>query len=380
MSFARWATVDRLIDSIPDLVLVIDLEGRVRAWNRAVEDATGFTAGELAERPLSGLLDGEGSIRTEHRAQVEHGAVLRRDESVLVTKQGERVPVSLTVAPVNDGGTGADTVSALVLVMRDIRDLRGEIARRERAEDALRAALASIEERLEQTRAQLLIAERRATLGTLAGGVGHELRNICQIQIAAIDQIEGRTDGTAEALNAVDDLQRVQDHIATHARHLMRLAKPGPEGVAAIDVGTAARDVAAMLAGAGRMRGVRVDVRLPWDGVLRALANPTRVEQVFVNLLANAADATMPAGGEIVVDAARRGDRVAITVRDSGCGMTPDVRARLFEPYFTTKGTEGTGLGLAVVREIVDSYGGTIDVETEVGRGTTITFDLPRAP
>lgn len=379
MSFARWATVDRLIDCIPDLVLVIDLEGRVRAWNGAVEEVTGYAEGELTERPLAALLDAEhASIRTEHRKQAVGGAVLRRDESVLVTKTGERVPVSVTVAPVSEAEGGDAT--ALVLVMRDIRELRGEIARRERAEEALRAALASIEERLEQTRAQLLIAERRATLGTLAGGVGHELRNICQIQIVAIDQIENRTDGSVEAKHAVQDLHRVQDHIATHARHLMRLAKPGPEGVAAIDIGAAATDVAAMLTGAGRMRGVRVEVEVEGDGVLRVLANPTRVEQVFVNLMANAADAMMPAGGDVRVRAVRRGDRVAITVRDRGCGMTPEVRARLFEPYFTTKGTEGTGLGLAVVREIVDSYGGTIEVETAVGAGTTMAFDLPRAP
>jgi signal transduction histidine kinase len=103
-----------------------------------------------------------------------------------------------------------------------------------------------------------------------------------------------------------------------------------------------------------------------------------RLRAALCNLVFNAIDA-MPRGGDIRLEALPAGDRVILEVTDSGVGMTPDVRGRCFEPFFTTKGELGTGLGLAEVRSVVQQHGGTIDVESHVGRGTTVRMVLPAA-
>ncbi len=109
------------------------------------------------------------------------------------------------------------------------------------------------------------------------------------------------------------------------------------------------------------------------------VGQPQQLGQVVLNLLINAAHATEK-GGAIVVSTRRAGDHVALVVADGGVGMSPEVQARIFEPFFTTKARgQGTGLGLAAVRVIVMKHGGTVDVTSAPGKGTTFTVRLPAA-
>jgi signal transduction histidine kinase len=277
-------------------------------------------------------------------------------------------------------------LKGIVIVARDVREMRqlladreAEIERRKQAEDELRAAKTSIEDKLEQTRTQLILAERRATLGTLAAGVGHELRNIAQIQIAAVDELASvlRADEDVRALakQILPDLERVGDHITEHGNRLMQLARPGPQHVEPIDVNSVVRDVAAMLKLAGKLGRLELVMQLSAHP-LSVVVNRTSLEQILVNLIINAVDATGNAG-TITIDVRPRNERVVCAVQDTGTGIAPELIDKIFEPFFTTKGDCGTGLGLPVVREIVTSYGGTLEVQSVVGKGTTFSFDLP---
>jgi PAS domain S-box-containing protein len=223
-----------VIEAMVDAVLVVNADGKITLTNTAAEELTGYTGDELRQLAVSRLLIDETSgLRTIVRRRIEEGDVLRRESSWLVTKSGEKVPVSVTGSPVMDPDGG---LQGIVLVARDIREIRqllaekeAEIARRREAQDELRAAKSSIEEQLEQARTQLLLAERRATLGTLAGGVGHELRNIAQIQIAAVDElasgIAANEDVTHLVRTVLRDLERVGEHITAHGQRLMQLAR-----------------------------------------------------------------------------------------------------------------------------------------------------------
>jgi PAS domain S-box-containing protein len=374
---------DQVIEAMVDVVLVVDVAGNIQLANSAAAEATGHTPQELAKLPIADLLvDEHSGIRTAVRARVSGGDVLRRVDSWLVAKTGKRTPVSVTAAPLAelDG-----TVSAIVIVARDISELHealtrrdAEIAGREAAEVELRKALASIEERLEQSRAQLLFAERLATLGTLAGGVGHELRNIAQIQVLAIDAILSQLDNLdEEGRAAMTDLERSGQHVALHARRLLELARPGPDHTGPVNLNVVIRDVIGMLAGAGKLRNIESVLALDEQGVF-VTVNKTRIEQILVNLVINAADALGRAGGKIAITAyADKHDRVIVEVSDTGPGIPADVLPRIFDAFFTTKASEGTGLGLPVVKEIVESYGGKLTVSSTVGVGTTFTFDLP---
>ncbi|MFN0248550.1 MAG: two-component system sensor histidine kinase NtrB [Kofleriaceae bacterium] len=378
--------VENVIEAMVDALVVVDVEGRITLANTALARITGYSLEELRDFSITKLLvDDSSGLRTVVRRRIEEGEHLRREQSWLISKSGEKIPVSVTGSPVLNPEGG---LQGIVLVARDIRDLQRlltekeeEIVRRQRAEDELRAVNASIEEQLDSTRTQLLLAERRSTLGTLAGGVGHELRNIAQIQIAAVDELQiGLASGkdiTQLARTVVDDLERVADHITTHGNRLMQLARPGPDHVAPTDLAGIVRDAVAMLKGAGKLRKQKVALELG-DAILVSV-NRVRIEQILVNLIVNAVDAIGDSCGAITIRVHSDTTRVRCDVIDNGPGIPPEQLEKVFEPFFTTKPPErGTGLGLPVAREIVASYGGTLSVTSTVGTGTTFTFDLPR--
>ena len=380
--------VENVIEAMVDALVVVDVECRITLANTAMSRITGYSLAELRGFSITKLLiDDSSGLRTVVRRRIEEGEHLRREESWLIARSGEKIPVSVTGSPVlNTEGK----LQGIVLVARDIRELRRlltekeeEIVRRQKAEDELRAVNASIEEQLESTRTQLLLAERRSTLGTLAGGVGHELRNIAQIQIAAVDELQlalaSGKDISQMARNVVDDLERVGEHITTHGNRLMQLARPGPDHVAPIDLAGVVRDAIAMLKGAGKLRKVKTVLELG-DGIMVSV-NRVRIEQILVNLIVNAVDAIGDAAGTITIRVCPTQDntRVRCEVSDTGPGVPRDQLEKIFEPFFTTKPPDrGTGLGLPVAREIVQSYGGALSVTSTVGCGTTFTFDLPR--
>lgn len=371
--------IEHVIEAMVDAVLVVDVEGRISRTNTAAAHITGYTPEELRAMPVTKVLhDDNSGLRSVVRHRIEEGAVLRREESWLLARDGTRIPISLTGSPVL---TPDGQLQGIVLVARDIRELQSLLAARRRAENELRALNATIESQLEQARSSLLVAERRATLGTLAGGVGHELRNIAQIQIAAVDELAyalaANNDVTELARMLLPDLERVGEHITTHATRLMQLARPEPERVEQLDLNLIVRDVISMLRGAAKLGRLDIELALTSDP-LSITVNQVRIEQVLFNLVVNAVDAIGEAPGAITVTTADERDRAVCKVRDTGAGMAPETLARIFEPLFTTKGSKGTGYGLPVAREIVESYGGTLTVESELGAGTTFTFDLPR--
>jgi PAS domain S-box-containing protein len=376
-----------VIEAMVDAVVVVDAEGRVTLANSGAIGLTGYSRDDLKGMPVSRLLVDESSgLRTVVRRRIEDGDILRREESWLVTKDGTRIPVSVTGSPVL---TPTGELQGIVLVARDVREMHqllrereAEIVRRRKAEEDLRAAKASIETQLEQARTQLLLAERRATLGTLAGGVGHELRNIAQIQVAAVDELQQAIDDdeiTQRIRDILPELERVGEHITQHGQRLMQLARPGPDRVAPIDLHDIVRDVAGMLRLAGKLRRVEMALELG-DEPLTVTVNRTRIEQILVNLVTNAVDAIgMDGTVTVAVRPTDDGKRVIVEVRDTGTGIPPEDLEKIFEPFYTTKGAErGTGLGLPVVREIVTSYGGDLTVVSKLGFGTTFRFDLPR--
>jgi two-component system NtrC family sensor kinase len=382
--------IEQVLEAMVDVVFVVDIEGRIVHHNAAAEALSGYSSAELATMSIAQLLDdGSSGIRTASRKRIANGDVMRRELSWLLAKGGERIPMSTTGAPVLGE---LRELKGIVLVGRDTRERQRllderdrEIELRRTAEDELRSALTTIEERLESTRTQLLLAERRSTLGTLAGGVGHELRNIAQIQIGAVDELriglEAGEPADALVSTILPDLVRVSEHIKTHGQRLMQLARPGPDHAMPLDLRDVVNGVIAMLEGAGKLHRRGILAKLGHDASM-VTVNRTRIEQIMVNLVLNAAYATKPGTGTITVEVDRHAlaGRVVCSVSDNGVGIAPDDLAKIFEPFFTTKPEElGTGLGLFVAKAIVESYGGQLRAQSTIGRGTTFTFDLPGA-
>jgi signal transduction histidine kinase len=226
----------------------------------------------------------------------------------------------------------------------------------------------------------LLRTERLATAGALAAGVAHEVNNPLATVSSLVQTARARVEDprVRELLGqAIDEMER----IATVLRDLMDLARPRPAArrpCAPNDVVDAAIRI---LRYDRRFRGVAIEARLSPDLPALEAADPDRLQQVLLNLLLNARDAIdgLP-DGRIVVTTDRNDDGggVTIEIADSGRGISPADLARVTEPFFTTKapGT-GTGLGLAVCRDIVRDHGGTLRIASEAGAGTRVTIDIP---
>ena len=247
-----------------------------------------------------------------------------------------------------------------------------------------------------QARESLLRAERLATLGRLASGVAHEVGNPLGAITGYVELARDRLhdgSGGREALSPskgrvsprgeVDDfLERIgaeAQRIDRIVRDLLDLARPAEPVAGAIDVSAPLEAALRLARVQPRFRALGVEVALAPD-LPRVAADERRLSQVFLNLLLNAADATGGVG-RISISAALDGDRVAISVADSGPGVAAADLPRIFEPFFTTKaGGQGTGLGLAISQGIVESFGGELTAANGPGGGAVFTLRLRPAP
>lgn len=226
-------------------------------------------------------------------------------------------------------------------------------------------------------------ASTEAQAPSLEVGVAHDFKNLlfvitahCQRLIQTLEPEDiRRRDAEAIAVAA--------DRAVSLTRQVLDAGRATLPTARSLDVNLLLGDLQDLLKGVAGERCV-----LAWsltESLWPLRVNQTQFEQVVINLVANARDA-MPDGGEVTIttenrvteESGRTREWVVLTVRDTGIGMPPDVQARIFEPYFSTKGIEGSGVGLATVKAIVAASGGRIDVESAHGRGTAIAIWFPR--
>ncbi|MCP3140223.1 sensor histidine kinase [Pyxidicoccus xibeiensis] len=256
--------------------------------------------------------------------------------------------------------------------------VRGRTAELEQANTRLTESLGQ----LRATQAQLLFADRLASVGQLAAGIGHEINNPLAFIISNLEFVQEelrRRPDSPELPAALAEAREGAERVRLIVRELGNLARPDSMETGPVDLGAVVRSAEKMA-----MHLIRPRARLvrDVDGAPAVFGNGARLCQVLLNLLLNAAHAIEPGRGQqhfIHVRARAAGtDKVLVEVEDTGCGIAPANLARVFDPFFTTRPVGmGTGLGLAVCHGIVASHGGEISVESEVGKGTTFRVLLP---
>jgi signal transduction histidine kinase len=258
---------------------------------------------------------------------------------------------------------------------------------RERTEEARRLyeetvernqELAEAYERLKNAQAQLVQSEKLASVGQLTAGIVHDVKNPLAVIKGISEELYADFNQDPEAQNLLTTIRESAARASTIVTDLLKFARQNEPILQTRDMRETLEACIRLTEYLTRKGNVEVEIDLPDEAVMLTY-DPTQIEQVMINLITNGVQA-MPDGGSMHIALKQVEGEVAIRVTDSGCGIPEDERSRIFDPFFTTKPEgEGTGLGLSVSYGIIARHGGRIEVESEVGAGSTFTVYLPKA-
>jgi len=223
-------------------------------------------------------------------------------------------------------------------------------------------------------------ADKLRALGQLASGVAHDFNNSLAAILGRAQLLRRQTRDDASLRN-IEIIQTAAEDAAATVRRIQTFArKSAVKEFETVDVCSLLNDAIEITRtrweNEARLRGLDYKVILNAESGLITHGSASELREVFVNLIVNAVDA-MPQGGSLSLSCRREGGRLCLKFTDSGTGMPEEVRQKIFEPFFSTKGAYGTGLGLSVSYSIIERHGGTISVSSEPGHGTVFNIDLP---
>jgi PAS domain S-box-containing protein len=350
-----------IVESSDDAIFSKTLDGTIMTWNKAAEKMYGYRAEEIIGKPISLLQPSDRPSEMQDILEgLKNGQKVDHFETKRVAKDGHLLTVSLTISPIRDVGgriIGASTIAR-------------DITRSNLAEQALRNS------------------EKLAIAGRMAATIAHEINNPLEAVSNAMYLLAESPclDDSARQFLAIaqDELAKIRQ-IATAALGLHRGDEERPKPVRVSEL---IDNVLSLYGRKLRSLGITVEIRYETDILVNAF--PGELRQVFANLIVNAADALEKSGDRLCIhvfgsvdwtNPAQSGLR--ITISDNGSGIPAEKRGHIFEPFYTTKGSKGTGIGLWVSLGIVRKYGGTMRFRTVLkpGRsGTTFSVFLPAVP
>lgn len=264
------------------------------------------------------------------------------------------------------------------------------VTRRQKAERDLHEVNRELEKaliELKATQQQVIQQERLSALGQMAAGIAHDFNNTLMPILGFADvllQNEAMLDNKAEARRCLEMLRTSAKDASSVVSRLREFYRPAvsDEEFPVVDLATVVKQAVALTEpkwrGLTQARGITVQVEADFKAYPMVSGDESALREVLTNLLFNAVDA-MPQGGRVSLDTSVENERAVLCVSDTGTGMTEDIRRRCLEPFFSTKGDQGTGLGLSMVYGIVERHRGQLEIESVVGKGTTFVIRLPLA-
>jgi two-component system sensor histidine kinase HydH len=336
---------DNVVENVPIGLLALDHQGKIAAFNKGAESILQLSAPQVSGQEAQKILPAEllGEI---NNSQNQDDVIEKEIECT--TAGGKIVPLEIGASSIKDEN---DVFLGNVLLFKDlteVRALRREVAR----------------------------SQRLASVGRLAAGVAHEIRNpLSSIKGFATYFKERYPDRPQDQQTAAIMIQEV-DRLNRVVGQLLELARPISIKPQQISLQALVADSLKLIADQAADKKITIQVQNN-ARVDEARIDPDRINQILLNLFLNAIDA-MDDGGELKVDLSSDDEsgEIRITVHDNGCGISPQHLPKVFDPYFTTK-SSGTGLGLAIAHNIVEALGGSITVASDKKRGTAFTVTLP---
>jgi len=339
-----------VVESSPNGLLMVDEQGTIRMVNRQIDQLFGYERVELIGQPVEILVpqrmrSHHPGDRAEFIAHSETRAMGKGRDLYGVRKDGQEFPLEIGLSPIRTPN-GLNVLASVV-----------DISERKRIQEHLQKA------------------ERLAELGTLASGMAHEIGTPMNVILGRAEYLLQRTADEGMKKGLVTIVSQVE-RITKVMNQLLAFARRRPAEQRAVDLREVVEDSLEMFQ--ERIAHSSITVEKSIEANLPAVhADRDQLIQVLINLVVNSLHA-MPEGGRLTLSLAREGRYVCLGVSDTGHGMPEEICAKVFEPFFTTKDFgKGTGLGLTVVKGIIEDHGGTIEVESVVDKGTTFWIRLP---
>jgi len=341
-----------VVDCANDLVVSLDPTGRIVTWNQAAERVSGLGAEQVRGQSLLSLCaDEHGPVMTAMLQRLARGESVQNTEVDLLPASGQQVPIAWSCSSMQDE---VGNVTGIVAVGRDLTERR-------------------------QLEARLIHSAKMASLGVMAGGIAHEVRNPLGI-ISAAAQLLLESPGDAQLRSeCAEKIHAATQRASLIIESLMKFARPQKEQMGEVDLGTTLVDTLKLMSNQLTVQKVTLIREIEQD-VPKVSGHPALLQQVFSNMILNACNA-MPQGGTLTV-ACRPTETGTVEVRfsDTGRGIPLDHQSEIFDPFFTTMPVgKGTGLGLSISYGIIREHGGSIEVDSQEGQGASFTIRLPVA-
>jgi len=343
-----------IMASITNGIIAVDLAERVTAWNRAMEVRYDIAAAEVMGRRLADVfpaLEQEGVVEPLRGVLLGEADAMHLREVEHQTQKKGKIIMNVDGYP--------------------MRDMKGE----------LQGAVLVIEDvtRRVALERQMRQAEKLSALGTLSAGLAHEINNPLGVITSRVEVALMEAEGMDIPKQLIDDLKVIDKHANRAARiahGLLSFARPAAGRLVPLDPNGVIEETLLLMEKQLEKERITLERHLTSD-LPKVVGNVSQLEEVLLNLITNAKEA-MTAGGRIRVESrlGPAGAGVQIVIADTGEGLPNELLERIFDPFFTTK-ENGTGLGLSISYGIVKEHGGTLDVESEVGKGTAFTITLP---
>jgi PAS domain S-box-containing protein len=386
------ALLAAIVDASNDAIIAKSLDGVITSWNSGAQGIFGWTAAEAVGQPIMLIIPPDRhQEEAEIMARLRAGASIKHFDTVRLHRDGSEVPVSLTISPISDA---RGHVIGASKVLRDVTEQR-------RAEQALREANETLEQRVaERTRelaqqlearknaeAALAQAQKMEAVGQLTGGIAHDFNNLLTVISGNLHFVTEMAQSNERLRRLAGSMLRAVDRGARLTGQLLAFARRQPLLPEVLWLDQCLRDFSTLI-----QRALGETVQLEINGDCRLWAceiDASQFEAAVLNLAINARDA-MPEGGRLTItarnlqheggDEAPAGKYVAISVTDTGRGMSPEVLAHAVEPFFTTKDVgKGSGLGLSQVYGFLQQSGGALRIDSQVGKGTRVNMLFRRA-
>ena len=340
---------ERIVASIRSGLVTTDLEGRIFTFNAAAEEITGYTEATIRGNDASILFGEMKDHIAETLEALGKGGTSPRFETNCLTSEGMRLRLGYSIAPLS---TEAGETTGMVITFQDLTQVRS----------------------LEETSRR---QDRLAAIGRMAASIAHEIRNPLAAMRGSIQMLRAEMDNDSSQTELMEIILRESDRLNRIITDFLSYARPRSLIQARVDVGDLLHQTFALMRHSPEINTNQSIVEEVPAEPLFAEADEGQLKQVFWNLSRNALQA-MPEGGVLRATLEKNsGNRLRIAFSDTGRGMSPEQVEHLFEPFSSTTG--GTGLGLSIVYQIIRDHGGTINVRSRVGQGTTITVELPMA-